>query len=182
MLANILSEMGVFMGHLFPPADEYNPLGYWEDLEFVAASQKLMECQMLNRVPPQLTALKNLIAEREKHHEVWGWKDRQTLMTAYTWDTLLPNPFYLFSTRDPQAIVESYLRSWKRSRSEIENCVWVWHRQAQDFLRDRPHLVVDYDVLIQTREVAHVADFIELDCDLEKARAVIRPELRNHAA
>jgi hypothetical protein len=83
-IAGMLHQMGVHMGDNLMPANRYNPLGFFEDLDFVIFQSKLCQSTVEPMIDPAVSPqeridYRNLLKEKMKR-EIWGFKDPRTCM------------------------------------------------------------------------------------------------------
>ena len=109
----------IFMGSDYQPANEFNPEGYWEDLEFATLNDQILrDAGGSWSDPPSERAiqiagryyknkLERLVTQRNEQHELWGFKDPRTTLTYRLWEPYLRNPHLIACFRDPQDVSES---------------------------------------------------------------------------
>ena len=116
-----LQRLGVNVGEELRVADEYNPLGFFEDLEMMKINSEIT-----NSVggdywnPPHDSCIEHgFKMNSEKVHDainkrnvndVWGCKANMTLTYQY-WVPLLRNPKLVITFRNPIDIAESVMRA-----------------------------------------------------------------------
>src|SRR5262245_43230646 len=82
LVAQILQQHGVYMGTRFaPPLPDWNPDGFFEDLDFTEALADLSDTcpsfhngYLKTEAPAPLQQLKDLVAQRNSSQPVWGLK------------------------------------------------------------------------------------------------------------
>lgn len=78
LTAGVLHHLGVSMGERFRVADDWNPAGWFEDLDFDAALREAVGPSETLRPVARSQALADLIAARNVGGDPWGWKHRHT--------------------------------------------------------------------------------------------------------
>lgn len=123
MVTGLLNQLGVYMGDDLLPADENNPLGYYEDAEFLGINKGILEHaggSWQNPPPPEkLTTVSGKhrlkmeqAITRRKELPLWGFKDPRTCLTAHLWDGAIKrlatrNIYYLNVIRNGSDVVSS---------------------------------------------------------------------------
>jgi hypothetical protein len=112
-VAKWLIDMGVHMGARFRPADEHNPDGYWEDLDFRDVNQALLE----GRIPTEW--YKILFAHHLSVRMVffcgdrpWGFKDPRMCHTLWQVKEYMPKARHIRLHRDAVDVVKSCVRCY----------------------------------------------------------------------
>jgi hypothetical protein len=160
MVAGLLRLMGVFMG--FEVGMRNN-----EDLDFQDAG---------------VARILELIADRNRLFDLWGWKNPGTIYNIEHIQHKLRNPFFIVVFRDLMAVAQNEIA---KNVYDFEEAVWraadQQMRLADFVLRSRqPVLAVSYERASKNREefVRNLAGFLALgipDEDLGKiARFVQR--------
>ena len=188
MTAGILKEIGVSMGRrLFPPK-ESNPMGHFEDLDFLALNLSILEAAGGDEVNvPSAEAIRaqgmsfadriaGLIGARGRG--VWGWKDPRTALTMELFFPYLENPYFIVCRRDAHAVAAS-LR--KRNGYDLEvgqKLKEEYDGRIEGFFRDHPglkRLDLEYDAALADPEafVQEIVDFLEMRVDEKRRRAAV---------
>lgn len=177
LVANVLQQLGVKMGDKFPRTNQYNPRGYWEDVDFIR-----MNVRLLKRAggkwsnPPtedrilaagqfyetQITELLTRKMERSRSVKGgrWGWKDPRTCLTILIYhriltETLHANPSYIVVQRNQQAVINSLIRRHRGTRaSKWIPMVDAYQAALDNFLAstDAPRHFVNFDDLASKRK------------------------------
>ncbi|HEV3460088.1 MAG TPA: glycosyltransferase [Thermoanaerobaculia bacterium] len=178
LLASFLRAAGINLGETFYPADGANPLGYFEDLEFLELQREMMlactldesgwrdfgwtESQRLDF--SQLSSFRSraeaLVRKRQGAARLWGWKDPRTTILLDFWDEILPSARYLFIYRAPWEVASSIAvirTSPFQEHPDFVPRIWsFYNRQVVDFYRrhrDRCLLVAVSSLLSRPEEV-----------------------------
>ncbi|MFH0907454.1 MAG: glycosyltransferase [bacterium] len=139
LVAELFRMAGVAMGDRMVPADDCNPRGYFEDVDFLALHREMVAAACL---PPAASAqgdpedvegwpdwgwtttetlraeawnryesrAHKLAGDRAAIHPVWGWKELRTTLLLDFWHGILPNAAYAFVVREPWAVADSVRR------------------------------------------------------------------------
>lgn len=109
-VAKRLIDAGVFMGFEFLPADENNPDGHWEDLDFV----RLNEGRLRGNLTPEDWAARIRANQdiREARQQPWGWKDPRNAEFIADLVKLFPQALYVWCRRDAAAIERSLVKCY----------------------------------------------------------------------
>jgi len=197
LVAYILHTLGVNM-HPNPKAHVNDYLNY-EDSAFVRMNARILHKAGGNfRNPPSPERIISVQSEVESDiislvtqradSSTWGWKDPRTAITIPLYHPHLPNPYYIFVTRNPKHVARSMMsRAGKRA-------AWgkppgFWNALAQEYYRrvgafllevNPPNIVVDYGDLVGRRKdqiVAGIAYFVGADPRLvPSAIQCVRPK------
>jgi hypothetical protein len=159
LIAQLLHELGVFMGErLAPPDREYDTV---EDLQF---QELLHRRDLLTRecLTPadfsstDLAALQALIRQRNHRHALWGWKYPGTVVWCLHAGLAgyLRQPHFITVFRDPLAVFQheldtGHVKPADVRRREGRSFHWVGlelQRLIEHAVRaDAPHLLVSYE-------------------------------------
>ncbi|MGH2535792.1 MAG: sulfotransferase [Candidatus Promineifilaceae bacterium] len=129
LLARFAHLAGVDLGDQLLSARQYNPFGYFEDVEILAFHSQILRREsghsMWARRPPLLIAddraqARQLAAARTQK-ALWGWKEPRTCLFLDLWNEILPESHFLFVVRHPSQVVDSLARRSHRTR-----LYWPW--------------------------------------------------------
>jgi hypothetical protein len=108
------------MGSRLMPAGRDNPLGFFENLDFVEFHERWLRLNGCDRagwlapqsldLPEEAYADAMELLHRNDVAEVWGWKDPRTTLFADFWSEIVPNARFIFLYREPAEVVDSLLR------------------------------------------------------------------------
>jgi len=145
-IAGILRHLGVYMGENFDPANNH------EDLEF-----------QLKSIPE----IKAKIEERNKTHDVWGYKFPGTIFDIDKLVSLYRNPYFIAVMRDPFAIA---LSEKKYNGREICEGLVIAHKHTQELIKfilkdNHPTIIISYEKLLIHPEmtIKGIVEFLDLD-------------------
>jgi len=167
-VARGLQALSVYLGNNFFEVAPDNPTGYWEDRSIVGLSQRVLEELQIAWDDTSLIA-----RERFRHHRIrllklkavryfndafasvpmWGFKDPRTIRLLPFWLGALRDAgiddAYVVAIRHPMSVAASLFRR-QEIPPEKANRLWLLHNVPflQD-LREKPLVVVDYDLLAQ---------------------------------
>jgi glycosyltransferase involved in cell wall biosynthesis len=173
LTSNILTELGIYMGESILEPDEFNPEGYFENVDFLHFDRTLCNFCMDNensfpdwgwspdakmdadRVKEFEEYAKNLIYDRRRLR-VWGWKDPRTSLLLNFWDPIIPHAKYIFVYRHPAEVFASVsnlkgIELFQQNPEYIEKCWQDHNRNIVEFAsknRDRC-LVINTNNLIK---------------------------------
>ncbi len=149
----LLQSSGLDIGRHLLEARPDNPRGYYENVEFLAFHERLLEAQGISKfgwtiqepidVPIQfLDKARNLIQANSSKTQPWGWKEPRTTLFLNFWESQLPNARFLFMYRKPWEVIDSLYR--RRDDVFLENpefAIDVWtsyNRRLLKFCRQFP--------------------------------------------
>jgi hypothetical protein len=145
LVAKGLMKCGVYIGDTVLAANDSNPYGHWEDIDFVHFNDKLLAAAggSWDRPPSELAILdlretyadeiKNLIKVKEKK-PFWGWKDPRTTLTINLYLPYLTNPHFIACYRDPREVGKSLERRGDMDAESGRKLADVYNRRLNRFL------------------------------------------------
>ncbi len=167
MLAAILEALGVHMGENKLGEHDSNPLGHFEDLDFLQFHERfLADLGTTAEHPPSRQAILNhahleketiIRLIQQKSHGLWGWKDPRNSIFAELYLPYLKNPYFLVIRRNEAAVVHSlYIRdTMEEARAKaFKRC---YDERIDDFLRRYPEhkvLELDYQDIVERPHAA----------------------------
>ncbi len=179
LVAGMLEKLGVNMGKRQVGIHWSNPLGHYENIDFVKMDDKILEkAGGTWDNPPEISDIlklksdKNLMSEieevvRRNEDKIWGWKVPTTSLTIELYLPFLVNPYFVVCYRDPEAIAKSLK---KRDDMNREKALWltdIYVRSIKEFLRKHPELKyieIHYEDIIKNPEIAvqKLIDFLKI--------------------
>ena len=124
LMASYLHACGVSMGEDLLGPLRGNPLGHFEDLDFLNFHKKLLMDNGSSLYSPRRhlsiseearRSAVSLIQARNLQHRVWGWKDPRTTLFLRFWAEIQPSIRFIFMYRDPMNVVASLARARDRA-------------------------------------------------------------------
>lgn len=120
LLAQLLSEAGLFMGDRLMGATEANPHGHVEDLDVVEIHNQILadngltwqvDEEFIPVVNPDLEdRIRALVERRRRQGRPWGVKDPRICLFLPLWKHIVPQARILATFRSPAASVDSMQR------------------------------------------------------------------------
>ena len=129
LVASLLHAMGVNMGDRMFAADEFNPMGYYEDRDFVDLNGSVLrrggyrwsrpptEEHRLELIQMYRTAAEELVAHKDKG--LWGFKDPRTVLLWDMYHPFLTEPHYVVVERKGAAVMSSLESRAKKCADEM---------------------------------------------------------------
>ena len=203
MVGGVLSRLGVDLGDDSPGRQISNPLGHFEDRDFLKINVAILaEAGGSWNHPPQaikilengkkyFPQIQNLLDSRREitRGRPWGWTDPRTSLTLELFVPYLSNAFFIWCQRNPDEIAASL---WKRNKilldEGLELAKVYEDRIAEYFSKNRelPLLKVSYQNVIEHPEVwiESLISFLDLNPNedqIDQAIAfVLTPEELKH--
>lgn len=171
-VARGLKALSVYLGDDFLDAQPENPTGYWEDRGIVELNERALKSLGLkwDDAAPlderrfrrfSLWVLRRKATRYVKRtfgsHPLWGFKDPRTIRLLPFWRLVLRDcgaaDSYVVVIRNPLSIATSL---YKRQEMDVLTAHRLWLAYMVPFfheLRDKPMVVVDYDLMMQDPRV-----------------------------
>jgi hypothetical protein len=150
LTSNILTELGIYMGESILEPDDFNPEGYFENVDFLYFDRTLCKFCMYHensffdwgwspdekmnsdKIKEFEGYAKKLVHDR-KRLRVWGWKDPRTSLLLNFWDSIIPHAKYIFVYRNPAEVYTSVtklkgIELFQKHPEYIEKC-WSDHNR-----------------------------------------------------
>jgi len=175
MVAGVLNRLGVDMGRNFVRQSWSNPVGHFEDKDFVQLNKSILkEAGGSWHKPPtneeikvQKDNFKIPIKEliEKKTSLLWGWKDPRNSLTIGLYLPYLNNPYFIVCHRGFQDIAKSLKR---RNRIEFEKGIRlaeIYEERIEDFFitnLNLRRLDIVYEEMLTDREriLRNIVDFL----------------------
>lgn len=203
MVTRLLNLCGVYLGEetdLDRKAPD-NPEGYWENLNFLKISDKILSSfggawDLPPEFPSNWTSSGKLKIINHQAHELlktfgekepWGWKDPRTSLTLPFWQSLIPNLKILIVIRNPLDISRSLSQ---RGYSSIQYHARLINTYFKNIITNtETHsqiLITHYDVFFQKPEdeLQRITEFLELGTksdEITKACEFIDKSLKHNS-
>ncbi|MEB3886993.1 sulfotransferase, partial [Lyngbya sp. CCY1209] len=136
LVASLLQSAGLHIGRRLMPSTEFNPKGYFENLDFFEFHLDVLRSQGVNidgwtlqetiEVPDELLEKANQIVEQNSVSQIWGWKEPRTTLLLNFWADLLPESKFLLIYRSPWEVIDSL------------------YRRGDEIFQEQPDLAVKY--------------------------------------
>ncbi len=200
MLTKLLQVCGLYLGEedeLMPP-NSFNPVGYWENTEFVAINDALLshyhgawdlptppgESFDLRQVPEHLSERARKLLEGFEGRTFWGWKDPRNSLTLSFWRQLIPELKIIICLRNPLDVARSL---GNRDHFPAGFSFDLWHAYNQRVLntaRPEQRLISKYEVYFinPQDELKRVLKFVGLPESketIQSACVAVMPSLRH---
>jgi len=157
-----LVRAGLFVGDELLSANASNPHGHFEDRAFIRIHERiftengenwLAPSPFVPIVSPDLRQhIRELVADRDAHHNVWGFKDPRACLFVDVWRTMLSAPRFLICLRHYRACVDSVVR---RALSAVRTTTDRHEARVQMLL------AADHDAIARSW-VAHMLPLLRL--------------------
>jgi len=170
MIGGILECLEVDLGDDQPGKQWSNPLGHFEDPDFLSLNKKILASAGGSwSNPPSYLDISNL--KEEYYHDIqaliqeranksantpWGWKDPRTSLTLDLFLPFLDQPYIIWCSRDPNAISQSLQKRNQIQPSISLDLTEYYNNQINEFMLRNPNLpilVVDYEGVIKDPEI-----------------------------
>ena len=152
LVAGILEKLGVNMGERQVGVHWSNPLGHFENIDFVKMDDKILEkAGGTWDDPPDISKILELLSDKELMQEIenvvkknedmrWGWKVPTTSLTIELYLPFLTNPHFIVCYRDPEAIAKSLKKRDDMDREKALQLTDFYVKSIKDFFERHPEL------------------------------------------
>jgi len=142
LVSAYLQKCGLDIGKNLLPGKPENPIGFFEDSDFVTVHQKILRKNEIWLYTPQKemipkkipSDLENLVQHKQKINTTqWGWKDPRTVIFLDFYKKIIPKGCFIFLYRHPFLVIDSLIRRF--SDWHIRLCPfagarsWLWYNQ-----------------------------------------------------
>ncbi|WP_273247406.1 sulfotransferase, partial [Limnospira indica] len=142
LTASLLQSAGLHVGRRLMQGTEFNPKGYFENIDFFEFHLDLLRSQGVNidgwtlqdnlDVPDEFIDKANAIVEKNSLSHIWGWKEPRTTLFLDFWAQLLPDAKFLLIYRSPWDVIDSLYRRGDeifRNQPELAVKYWIFYNQ-----------------------------------------------------
>ncbi len=194
-VARGLKALSVDLGDSFLDAQPENPTGYWEDKGIVEIDERVLKMLGIAwddvapiprsafrafRLRLQRNAAVRYLRRSFGSKPLWGFKDPRTIRLLPFWQDALRGSHvddaYVIAIRNPRSIAASLFR---RQAMDAGTAYRLWLVHMVPFLRDlrdKPAVVVDYDLLMREprAQLERIAARLQLPFDRSRSSEVDR--------
>jgi hypothetical protein len=194
MISGIIHRLGIVMGESMLGSVWSNPLGLYEDEEFVKINKKILnnvnsnwynipDRREISTVDSQIIEyVEDSIRKRKKHGSPWGWKDPRTTITYPIYHEFLSNPYIIKCTRDVTNIAMSLKRKNDIPVRKGEILAGKYFERMENTIPNQlPCKTVKYEEVLSNpeEEINDICDFLNISPDqkdLQKAVSFVKPK------
>ena len=164
-VARILhEELNVFMGFKFWPADETNPDGFYEDMEFLEADKKFIGNKI--DIYSWRRLIEQAIMKRRALMRPWGFKDPRTAILLNYLMVYFREPKFIRCVRPRNEVISSLIRCYGYSRERASFLVDEKEISLNKFLPGKNVLNIYIDDLKYGTALYMINDFLN-NCSLK---------------
>lgn len=189
LLTNLVSQLGFFVGHNedLIPANEINPYGFWEVRQVIDLNTKIMR---ENNVPEYTFIGRIKSVSSELYQEIDSFykdyyspydkvviKDPRFAITLPVWSLVIQRYHdikIIHTTREVKSHINSLIKT--SANSIIRTYIRERRAKITKYLSHYPSITLEYDKLIQSKDLISLSNFLDIDYGQIKeiAKAVIR--------
>jgi hypothetical protein len=178
MIAGILHKLGVDMGEDLIGASLHNPLGHYENIDFINLNKFIFrKAQGTDFSPPprkNILKLENHFRDKIKdlidksQSYMWGWKDPRTCITIPLFYPHLDNPYFVICIRDKDQVVKSLKKRNPLLSQELATTAYKrYNEDIKKFLDNNPEtksLKLYYSKILKDPkpEIQKLIDFLDI--------------------
>jgi hypothetical protein len=171
-----LQALGVYLGDRTMQGNEFNPKGFYEDIDLAAVNNRLLadagrawdsfllpdfRAEYAESYVRELKSARDIVSSRFGGHPLWAFKDPRTSRLLSFWLDVLRTegcqPVLVATLRHPGSVADS-LGARDRMPRVKALALWLFHQaESLDAVTRLGGVVVDYDDLIADPETALVS-------------------------
>lgn len=192
LIGGILHLLGVDLGKRLLAGNQFNPKGFFEDIDFLQLNEKILKhCDGDWDNPPDRdailrctlfgTEIQRLLRGRQG---LWGWRDPRTTLTIELYLPFLVNPHFVVCWRNPNEIVKS-LKEWMNF-DELKTLKLTnrYHQRIVDLFEGHPtlpRLMIAFedltaDPITEVRRLSHFLDIPVTEEQMKHINELILPK------
>lgn len=191
LVASLFNRAGVHLGaQLLAPQAGNNPLGFFEDIEFIRFHENALHARgqeilvprdfVFHATDAETRHARELVAARAQY-PLWGWKDPRTSLCLDFWNALLDDARFLLVYRHPLDVILSLARRSQVVGFDFYAGLEAWYaynRALYDFAQRHPDstLLCHSYALVEQIETFNAALAQKLDVRLN-LDAALRDEI-----
>ena len=137
------NKLGISMGDEFPPPNETNPDGFWEDKDFYDLNKAFAYHKM--PFSEFHSTVQKLIIQRVKKGIPWGLKDSTMAYLLPFYLGLFDSPKLIWCRRDRELTLASLIRCYGWQRDKAIEMIDVRETLIKRALSGREHLEIYFD-------------------------------------
>jgi hypothetical protein len=144
------NDMGIHMGKEFPPANESNPDGFWEDMDFYNLNTALVIGQI-----PYTKFMNDAIAivrERREMGIPWGFKESRMGVLLGNYLGLFDKPKIIWCKRKKDLVLASVSKCYEYDADRSYTLYYTRMVMLTRLLQDRDPLIIEFDESTKTKE------------------------------
>ncbi len=188
MTAGVLNLLGVNMGNIIRRKSIHNPLGYFEDIDFVNLNRLILNEAGGSWINPpsedsirdQKTKFNEKISDLIKTKpKLWGWKDPRTCLTIELFLSHISNAYFIVCNREHKAIALSLFKRYKMKYEKSLEIIRIYEERLSNFFNRFPSLKklnVYYEKTVSNPQkwVKEIIKFIEIKVNNQISRKAIK--------
>jgi hypothetical protein len=176
LTANIVRALGVNMGTKFKEPNRKNPLGYFEDVDFLTINQELLRKAGGTWLdpPPAENIMKvsrlfkdeieKLFTKKSSQNVVWGWKEPSSILSWGAYRPFVNNAKIIACFRGKKDVVRSLMKFTGKPREVISSVFDCYFQRLHEIvLRSQDRcLVVKYECMMKNpvNNIQQIHEFI----------------------
>jgi|GEM_PF-857978 len=190
LIAGVLEKLGVNMGKRQVGVHWSNPLGHFENIDFVKMDDKILEKAGGSwDDPPEFAKILELKKDqklmkeieevvRKNEDTIWGWKVPTTSLTIELYLPFLINPHFIVCYRDPEAIARSLKKRDDMDREKVLQLADHYIKSIKEFFRrhrELKYIEINYEDVVKNPEEAirKIIDFLGIRPTQEQINNVL---------
>lgn len=136
------------MGESFPPPDDANPNGYYEDIAIHYANRKLTRGQ--GTLPEWFYFIQGEIKKRYQQNKPWGLKVNGLTYLLGLYNLFIPKAYYIWVVRKLPLVINSHVKWWEayqkpNGRQLAAKAVTSKMISAKRLLNGKNYLLIYFD-------------------------------------
>lgn len=188
VVSGVLYKLGVDMGKNMFGKTKSNPLGHFEDINFLNLNDRILNASGGSwENPPKKHAI---MSQKEKFKEdivnllnkkkerCWGWKDPRTALTIELYLPFLSNEYFIVCHRNNLEIAKSLQKRNGMSIQKAIDLCTIYKENIDNFFNAYPNMPrfdVKYEEILENPEnfVDKLVNFLGLEIDRRQYRDAV---------
>ncbi len=131
------------MGYEFKKADEVNPDGFWEDIEFASPNWRFLNGKIT--YPEWIEMIFATIANRKSTNQPWGFKDPDASHFLGLYFSFFEKPKIIRCQRKKELVVKSLVKKLNHTKEHAENIWYMKEMILDNLLQDKDYLTIRFN-------------------------------------
>jgi len=139
-IAGVLHLLGVYMGARFPPTNDDNPRGFFEDKDLTELID-FVQCEYITR-NELAVVLKYIFTSRKSLGNRWGFKTHRIVRYFDLIESLCPHVQIIYCTRDTDTNIDSIAKCYNMDRDVAATYAQIMLAEINEIIARHENVLV----------------------------------------